>query len=526
MMKWIAGAIVALVAVVGAGWWGIGHYGQQRAERQFDSVVRPILPGGATSHGALRYTPAGDQLEIDEIVAKDETLGLISIRVEHATVTGASGPRLDSIHLAKVVLEGIEGDRMEIDDVTAGAVDLPTIARLRGTGTAAAPAAAPPVQSLSLVGIKSHSGRFDSTVERLSFDGLKTPLSAAMITGTAGTGDLRAWLAQLDLDKAEIVGLDLRALGDGAEHSSFRRLALEGIAPGKLGAIELEGAAFEAKDGGGFKLGSSSLAGVAYRPRSANAQVSAALLGLPNADWLPGRVFFERFALADASVAVAGGGDVTLKEIRSTMAGTIAQATGFDLQVSELSIDLTKLPPSPLGLDPADFGLSRLALDVEVKSTYDPATKMLEIPRYAFVLPKLGSLTVSLSLGNLAYDEGTDDPLVAMQRILAAELRRFEIRYDDDSLARRLLEAAAKRGNSDVETVRSGLIDQVELQKATMDQNPALGEMLDAVIAFLKDPHTITIALAPPKPLPLATFSQLGSMDPNDVPTLLGLSIK
>ena len=164
--------------------------------------------------------------------------------------------------------------------------------------------------------------------------------------------------------------------------------------------------------------------------------------------------------------------------------------------------------------------------DVDVKSTYDPATKMLEVPRYAFVLPKLGSLTVSLSLGNLVYDEGTDDPLVAMQRILAAELRRFEIRYDDDSLARRLLEAAAKRGNSDVETVRSGLIDQVELQKAAMEQNPALGEMLDAVIAFLKDPHAITIALAPPKPLPLATFSQLGTMDPNDVPSLLGLSIK
>ncbi len=53
-----------------------------------------------------------------------------------------------------------------------------------------------------------------------------------------------------------------------------------------------------------------------------------------------------------------------------------------------------------------------------------------------------------------------------------------------------------------------------------------LGEMLDAVIAFLKDPHAITIALAPPKPLPLATFGQLGAMDPNDVPALLGLTIQ
>ena len=523
MVKRIAGALVALVLVVAAGWWGIRYYGQQRAERRFDSIVQPMLPGGA-SHGAIQYIPAGDRLEIDAIVAQDEAAGLKSIRIEHATVAGASAPRLESIRLAKVSLEGAAGDRVEIDEIVAGGVELSALARASGANTAAAtaPAAAPPMQSLSLIGIKAHSGQFDTTVEKLSFSGLKTPLLA----GSAGLGDLRGWLARLELDKAEVAGVDFRALGDDAGHAGIRRLTLEGVAPGKLGGIALEGVALDTKDGGGIKLGSIELAGVAYRPRSASAKATAALLGLPGADWLPGRLFFDRFALSDVSVVMPGGGDVTLKDIRAAMAGTIAQATGFEFQVNELSIDLTKLPPSPLGVDAGDLGLTRLVLNVDVKSTYDPATRLLEIPRYAFVLPKLGSLTMSASLGNLVYDDGAEDPVVAMQRILAAELRRFEIRYDDDSLVRRLMELAAKEQDSDVETVRSGLIDEVELRKATLGQKPELGEMLDAVVAFLRDPHVITIALAPPKPLPLATFAQLSKMDPNDVPALLGLTIK
>jgi hypothetical protein len=407
--------------------------------------------------------------------------------------------------------------------VTAGGVDLRSVTPSSGGGTS--PAAGPPVESLSVVGIKSHSGQFDSTVEKLSFSGLKTPLPAK----GASLAELWAWLARLELDKAEISGVDFRALGDDAGHAGIRRLAISGVAPGRLGGFSLEGATVDTKDGAGVKLGSLEVVGVAYRPRSETAKATAALLGLPSLDWLPGRVFYDRFALGDLRIAAPGGGDVTLKEIRSAMAGTIAQATGLDFQVNELSIDLTKLPSTGLGVGPGDLGLSglsRLVLNVDAKSTYDPATKMLDIPRYAFVLPKLGSVTLSGSLGNLAADEGADDPMVAMQRVLAAELRHFEIRYDDDSLARRLMEIAAKEQGSDLETVRSGLIDQVKLEKATLDQNPALGEMLDIVAAFLKDPHSVTIAVAPPKPLPLATFAKLSDMDPSTVPELLGLSIK
>jgi len=399
---------------------------------------------------------------------------------------------------------------------------LPTVT---ATGCDSAAGDTPPLQGLSLTGVKTRSDQIEASAERISFTGLKSPLPPSVLVSDAPPEAMTAWLSAFALDKAEIAGADVRALAGDKGHTSLRRIAIEGIGPGRVGSIALEALAVEAKDGR-MQLGSAALAGVTYRPRSAKARLSAAALGMPNFDWMPGRVFFERFAIGAVTVSVPGATEVTLKDVHATMAGSIVQATAFDLQLSELAIDLSKVPPSPLGVTPADIGISSLLLNVDVKSTYDPATKIMEIPRYAFTLPKLGSLTMAASLGNLVYDESSDDPMVAMQHILAATLRRFEIRYDDDSLASRLFDFAAKQGKSDVETVRAGLIAQVEQQKALMQQSLEIAAMLDVIIAFLKEPHSLTVVLAPPNPLPLATFAKLNTTDPAEMPKLLGLTVK
>jgi hypothetical protein len=42
MVKWVAGALVALVLVVAAGWWGVGYYNQQRAERPLNDSFSTV----------------------------------------------------------------------------------------------------------------------------------------------------------------------------------------------------------------------------------------------------------------------------------------------------------------------------------------------------------------------------------------------------------------------------------------------------------------------------------------------------
>jgi len=527
MNKWIIGGAAVVVVAAGAGYYGLSYYGSQRAEHEFKTRVRPLFPPGAVSHGAIRYSPAGDRLDIDEVFAQPEARGLKSVKIAHLAVGGVTSQRLDSVVASKVVLESQAGNHAEIDEIAATDVDVPTVTRLVGGPPAGQAAAAdtPPMQGLSLSGVKTRSEQIETSAERISLTGLKSPLPPVALDSAATPEAMTAWLAAFTLDKAEIAGVDVRAVAGNKEHTSLHRIAVENIGPGRVGAITLEALAVEAKDGQ-MKLGSATLAGVTYRPRSAKARVSAAALGLPNYDWMPGRVFFERFAVGDVTVNVPNATVVTLKDVHATMAGSIVQATAFDLQLNEFSVDLSKVPPSPLGVSPADLGISNLVVNVDVKSTYDPATKVMEIPRYAFVLPKLGSLTMAASLGDLVYDDTSDDPMVAMQRILAATLRHFEIRYDDDSLASRLFQLAAKQGKSDVETVRTGVIAQLEQQKAAMEQSPEIAAMLDVIIAFLKEPHTITVVVAPPNPLPLATFATLSKTDPSEVPKLLGLSIK
>jgi hypothetical protein len=50
--------------------------------------------------------------------------------------------------------------------------------------------------------------------------------------------------------------------------------------------------------------------------------------------------------------------------------------------------------------------------------------------------------------------------------------------------------------------------------------------MLDVVIAFLKDPHSLAISVEPPKPLSVSFLSVISFIDLKYVPALLGLTIK
>lgn len=422
MKKWIVVAAVVVVVAAGVGYYGLSYYGSQRAEQEFETRVRPIFPPGAVSHGAIKYTPVGDRLDIDALAIEPQARGLKSVRIAHLAVGGVTSPRLDSLVATKVVLDSVTGNHAEFDEIAASGVDVPTFERLSGAAPAAASAVAPngpPVQGLSLAGATLHSDQAEASVKRLALTGIKSPLPPIVLDSAATPEAMLAWLAAFTLDKAEIDDADLRTLGANAGHSSFHHVALDGVAPGRIGAIALDAVAVEAKEGQA-KVGSLALAGIAYRARSDKARASAALLGLPNAPWMPGRVFFERFAIGDVAVGVIGAPAVGLKDVHAAMAGTIAQATAFDLQLNEFSLDLTKLPPSPYGFDPTDLGVSRLVMNVDVKSNYDPAAKTMEVPHYAFVFPKLGSLTMALSLG---ISRTTTRPTIPPWRCSASSAR-------------------------------------------------------------------------------------------------------
>lgn len=538
MNKWAVGALIG-VAVLGGAVLGANYYADARAEKELAALLSAAAPNGTATHGPVHYSLLRDRLDIDDLATTTEGQPWQSIRMRHVTLAGGDPlglrspfadrstrrPIVDTAMASGMMLAFASGDRVEIDEVAAMGVDLAAMANLIGlqvTGVGGSGSNAP-VRGLTLSGIKTQGSGVTGAVERVSLSGFD--LSQPLPAGGIGT-PVVIWqvLSTLSLDQAEIAGADFQ-LPAGEGRIGLKRFEASGIAPGRVGGLSLEGLTFDAPGRARLRLDAVALAGLAYRLRSAQARVTNAALDLSNPPWAPGRVFFDHFSLDNFEAGAADGNVVTLSSIRATMTGSLAQASAADFEMRELAVDLTKLPYAQTGFDPADLGLSRVVLNIDGQSRYDQATRILEIPRYALVLPDLGSLTMALKLGDLTIDEGSDDPLVLMQRMFATTLRRFEIRYDDDSLAMRLIRYSAKRANSDVDSFRAGLIDQLEQRQQRM-QGPAAAQMVDALVGFLKAPGTITVVVEPPSPLSMASLARLSSMDPDEIPQVLGLTIR
>ncbi|HTZ77366.1 MAG TPA: hypothetical protein VMC10_05645 [Stellaceae bacterium] len=451
---------------------------------------------------------------------------------EHVTAEAIGGGKIARVEIRGLAADaetGAQQAHYEVDRIDATGIDIAAAATLLDQRPEALTDQTfyKPVETISWDGLQLAAGPLEATVHHAEVRGVKLRRLVTALAGTAALAPERAGelFSAIAFEKVEYAGLDARAAGKDAVHLTIGRLMMSDLAPGSLGGFALDSMTAETT-AGRLALGSLALEGLVYRPRSAKARAALAAMGFPPNPFDPGRIFVRHFALRDLASEAGGHSVLTLKSIESRMAGSIDMATDLDFKLDDLVIDLSRLPPSAAGFSPADLGITELVLDIDLQSRYDSAAKMLTIPRYAFVLPKLGSLVISLDLGDLAIDPSSDDPAQALQRLLLATLRHLEIRYEDDSFADRLIAYSAKRANQDVDTFRAALIAQLEAQARAILVNTPRAQMLDAVIAFLKSPQAITISIEPPKPLTLATLSRLPTMNPNDVPALLGLSIK
>ena len=452
---------------------------------------------------------------------------------EHISVEAIGSGRIGRVAIralaADAVISGGQAAHYEVDKIEASGIDIAASAALLDQGPEALTDQTyyAPAETVTWDGMHTTMGLLDATVRHAEARGTKLRRIATAFTGDVPVSPdrLAQLVAAVAFDKVEYDGLDARIAGKDAAHVTLDRLAVADVVPGRIGKVALESLAADVA-GGRVTLGSVALDGLSYQPRSAKARASLTALGFPSGGVMPDRLFFQRFALRDLASEATGRKVLTLKAIDASMEGSIALTTAFDFKVGNFTVDLSRLPPSPYGWSPTDLGITELVLDVDMEGRYDPAAKTLEVPRYAFVLPGLGSLIMTLSLGDLTIDANSDDPVQALQHLIAATLRRFEIRYEDDSLANRLLAYSAKRSNQDLDTFRTALIAQLETQARAILIDTPRAQMLDAVIAFLKAPKAITILVEPPKPVTLATLSRLSTMNPNDVPKLLGLSIR
>jgi len=185
------------------------------------------------------------------------------------------------------------------------------------------------------------------------------------------------------------------------------------------------------------------------------------------------------------------------------------------------------VPASVFGegpMTPQALGYEALELEVTWEGARDPATNELTIDEVTLTLVDGGSLTLSGQIGNVPF-ASMDDPAASATAARDITLHNVRLHYEDESLTPRLLDAFAASQGVTGEQYAQQLAGALPFLLAAIN-NPAFQqEVASAVGAFLQDPQSLTIEVAPGEPITGAEIMQIVGSAPQTLPDRLNARV-
>ncbi len=182
--------------------------------------------------------------------------------------------------------------------------------------------------------------------------------------------------------------------------------------------------------------------------------------------------------------------------------------------------------------DIAELGYKELALDAAFSGAWDDKTGRLTIDQFAITGAEAGAVKLSFAIGGLtpevldAFKKAEKDQAKQMELLQGLTVEKMTLRYDDASLAKRVLTTQAKKQGIPAEALAQQLTAMVPMIASTIGNKDFEKKIATAAGAFLKSPKSLTLSAAPAKPLPVAELIGAAMMAPQSLPTVLGADIR
>jgi hypothetical protein len=162
------------------------------------------------------------------------------------------------------------------------------------------------------------------------------------------------------------------------------------------------------------------------------------------------------------------------------------------------------------------LGLQTMTMSFAFAYDWDVAQQRVSIHDTMLKINELGTLTVAADLTNAIPGPA------GLARVSLAHAR---LQFDDASLVNRVLNAGAARAGIDPAAYRQQIVDMVRQQGNTQDVvSPALTAASNAAGDFIASPHSLTIELSPPQPVPLMALKGMNP-PPATLATMFGLVV-
>jgi hypothetical protein len=345
------------------------------------------------------------------------------------------------------------------------------------------------------------------------------PEAAAQALATAIAGDTKA---KVTYESASADGGDVVIAG------------LTVTNPGDKGTLRFAETVIEAPaDGGGgiFTTPSITFTDGAMTGEGGGSIASAKMTDVTVVDpaTIPGEAPFQGtvFSTAEATdlkiSAKDKPGEVTIASIsmeNSDIVDNVPRASKGE--VADITIPPEAFADSQVG--PQTIGYEKLVLDVSWDGSHDPAKKTVDIRDFTLGIQDGGDLTITGIMGNLPSPTEMNDP-DAGEKAAKIELHTVTIRYDDNSLAGRVLDVLAQQQGISREEYANQIAGALPFLLAALNNQAFQDQVAGALGTFLKDPQSITVKLQPDAPVSGEEIMGLAGTSPQSIPDRLKATI-
>jgi hypothetical protein len=516
MRKWIVALVV--VVAVGAGgyyaWTRLHENISEQVRAGLDQWIKTLPPEYAVTYKTVDYNVASDTATLGGLTVKrtgDQPLDLA----------------IDQVDVAK--------PSKDFSAAWAQAAANPA--------TLAPDKAVPVAGTIQLKGATLHFGPASATMASAKLEGLRLYPWALLHQGVPSFAEVQANIAAKRSDPPKIddllpllrfeasmmlgLGYDSYAAEDmqvsttlpataqmpaTAVSYSIRKFSGSGFDRGSRGAGQLEGATIKAAPLGTITIERASIAGIEVQK-----PLTLLLSGAA-----PAPEMLDGLAIGDIKydgmkLQTPDGKDVPVGTLEISKIN-FAKGVPVSGELAYAGLKLSKsLMPDPRAQAAFDqLGIDTMTLSLSLSYQWDVDQKHMALSNVSLKIDELGSLNLSTDLANM--QPGAD---LEKQGSLSHAL----LRYDDASLLDRGLKAFALMSNADPAAIRQQVAAMVDMRATALGDAPAIKAAADAVKAFLADPHSLTIELAPQAPVAFTAFQGLGTMQPADIAALIGLKV-
>lgn len=198
----------------------------------------------------------------------------------------------------------------------------------------------------------------------------------------------------------------------------------------------------------------------------------------------------------------------------------------------ELSIDDIVLPPELFASEPQTkqvldaLGYSGFTVSVDVSGGYESSNDTLTLKNFIIDTDDVGKLDIAgqfsgVPLTKLATSGGDDPSAMA-----DAKLDKLTIRFDNAGVVEKALDMQAKMMGVSRDDFVAQISGALPLMLTAVGNQPFQDKVTAAATAFLKDPKSISISLAPASPVPFAQIMGIAGEQPQTLPDVLAVDVQ